>query len=241
MYSGVASSESIVRHPSSGTTCTPHPGCSPVVEAAAGQRSNHAAHSSPSPPISSITPMKPNGLSWDHESHFSPRRHANASAEAVRLGGHRCCHSCIGTSASGSKAAASRAYSSRRQARRRSSPRANCVSRANCRSATSGGASPRMPMPFMRLCRPSAKGRSSGRSLSLLLTSRQSWQASHDHRDVPPAVARKQMMQRSYSRHTSAPDHVSGWCSQLQDCHSRGPGPGAGPRICPHGMCTPSL
>ena len=31
------------------------------------------------------------------------------------------------------------------------------------------------------------------------------------------------MMQRSYSRDTSAPHHFSGWSSHRQDCHSRGP------------------
>jgi len=54
------------------------------------------------------------------------------------------------------------------------------------------------------------------------LTARQLSHASHAHRDVPPAVAVKQMMQSSRSRETSQPTHFSGESSSLHDCHRTG-------------------
>jgi hypothetical protein len=79
---------------------------------------------------------------------------------------------------------------------------------------------------------------------SSVLTARQSWHASHDHRVGPPAVALKQMMHRSSARETSQPTHFSGESSSGHDCQrpcSTSPHlqvGGTGPRNFPHGICT---
>jgi hypothetical protein len=46
--------------------------------------------------------------------------------------------------------------------------------------------------------------------------------ASHDQRELPPAVALKQMMHKSRSRETSHPSHFSGESSSRHDCHRIG-------------------
>lgn len=97
----------------------------------------------------------------------------------------------------------------------------------------------------MMLCRPSANGRKPHCSPIESLIARQSSHASQDQRDVPPAVARKQMTQRSFSRDTSQPSHFCGASSSLQDCQTTGgPDPGlrlcSGPRRPPHGIWTES-
>ena len=96
----------------------------------------------------------------------------------------------------------------------------------------------------MRLCRPRAKGRNPQAASSASLTARQSLHASHDQRDVPPAVARTQMMHRSYSRETSHPSDFSGESSSPHDCRLTGKCGYArlfrcnGPRNPPQGICT---
>ena len=134
----------------------------------------------------------------------SPSRRAKASTEALLPGGHSCCHTLSGMSARGSNLLANREYSA-------TAPIAQAVVafrelRRAGRSALPAPRAelpPRTPIPFIRLCRPSANGRKPQRDSIASLTARQSSHASHAQRDVPPAVALKQMMHRSNSRETS--------------------------------------
>jgi len=148
--------------------------------------------------------------SFDRPGISSPVRGEKASADALGPGGHSCCQTLRGMSASGWNLLANCQYSCLFHSRRRSSPFANSTSRAICASWTSGGLPPRTPIPFMRLCRPRANGRKPHAASRAVLTARQSSHASQAQRDRPPAVARKQMMHRSYSRETSHPSHFSG-------------------------------
>lgn len=78
------------------------------------------------------------------------------------------------------------------------------------------------------------------------LTERQLSHASHDQRERPPAVPRKQMTHKSRSLETSASSHRTGWSSSWHDCHRTGRSGCdglrrcSGPRRPPHGMCTES-
>ena len=81
-----------------------------------------------------------------------------------------------------------------------------------------------MPIWFIRLWRPSAKGRKPQRLPTDSLTALQLSHANHAQRDGPPAVARKQMMHRSRSLDTSRPSHFCGESSSRHDCHLTGTG-----------------
>ena len=152
----------------------------------------------------------------------SPSSRLKASTEASLPGAHSWCQTLSGISASGSKLLANREYSWRRHSLRRGLPFANAASRAICASLTSGGLPPRTPIPFIRLCRPSANGQKPQRDSMDLLTAQQFSHARHAQRDVLRAVARKQTMHRSFSRETSHSAHTSGESSSRHDCQRTG-------------------
>ena len=167
------------------------------------------------------------------------RNRDTASHDAAQLGGQTSCHFVSGTSAKGSKMPASRAYSVRVHSRNPPFRVANSSSRATWCSCTSGGAPPPTPMPFIRLCRPSARGLNPQTFSSPELTARQLSQASHDHRDLPPAVPRRHTMHKAFTCETSHRSHFAGESSHGQDCQGVFQAR-TGPRIVPQGMCTDS-
>ena len=151
-----------------------------------------------------------------------PSKRSKASCDALLPGGHSCCHVFNGMSARGSNLLANKEYSRLRHPRRPPPSLRNAMRRSICARCSSGGAPPRTPIPFIRLCLPSANGRKPQRDPMDSLISRQSSQARHDQRDVPPAVARKQMMHRSNCRETSQSAHFCGESSSGHDCHRIG-------------------
>jgi hypothetical protein len=165
-----------------------------------------------------------------------PSKREKAPADAAGLGGHCCCQTRSGMSASGSNSAASLRYSRRCQSRSRLSPLANSTRRAICRSMISGDPSTLTPIRFMRLWRPSASGRTPQFLSSASLTARQSSQPNQAHREVPPAVPLQQRMHKSRALETSQPCQHSGKSSSGHDCHR--PLRSTGPRNQPHGICT---
>ena len=158
--------------------------------------------------------------SFDRPGSSTPVRREKASHDALRLGAHSCCQTLRGMSASGSNLLANRRYSCLRHSRRRSSPFANAASRAICSFWTSGGAPPRTPIPFIRLCRPRANGRKPHADSSAVLTARQSSHASHDHRGI---AARRRPeaddAQVVLSGDVATPPTSRGESSSGHDCH----------------------
>gem|GEM_PF-6614303 len=156
--------------------------------------------------------------SFDRRGGSSPVKRENASHDALGPGGHSCCHTPRGTSASGSNLLANRPYSCFSHSPSRWTCSKNPISPAICAFWTSAELLPPTPIPFIRLCRPSAKGRNPHADSSAVFTARQSVHASHDHRVGPPAVPLQQMMHRSIARETSHPFHFSGESSSPHDC-----------------------
>ena len=169
-----------------------------------------------------------------------PSNLTNASRDASRLGANSCCHNRSGTSVAESNLSASRRYSRLRHSVMRGSPNADGTNPASSRSRRTTDPRRPTPIPFIRLCRPSAKGRTPRVDAFASLTARQSEQAIHAQRVGPPAVARKQMTHNSDSRDTSQSAQRSGASSSRQDCHRTVLRSNTGPRRPPHGMCTDS-